>query len=264
MPAAPSLAAPAGADFGLDAPAFYRIVLPIGCALWAAYLLLVQLLPAPVAAGGGVQALLSGLASAGSWLLLVAAAAFVSSRWGKPRTARAMIARLGLAGDEEILDLGCGRGLAGITAARRLTAGRVVGIDIWNEADLAGNSAERALANAAAEGVAPRFQVQSADARRLPFPAASFDAVVSMTVLHNIHGAGERRQALAEIARVLRPGGQAAIFDIKHTGEYAAFFRQQGWPLVRSGLIPLWLMPGRYLLARKPAPGRDEPALPPR
>ena len=42
---------------------------------------------------------------------------------------------LGLRGDERILDLGCGRGAVLLLAARRLTAGRAVGVDLWRRAD---------------------------------------------------------------------------------------------------------------------------------
>ncbi|MGH9534848.1 MAG: class I SAM-dependent methyltransferase [Terriglobales bacterium] len=259
MPATSQTTVPARVDFGLDAPAFYRKMLPIGVALWAAFFLL-QRLPPPLVARGGMQALLSVCAASGGWLLASVIVAFFSSRWGKLWVARSLIGRMGLSGSEEILDLGCGRGLAGITAAQYLQtlrphvsgSERVTGVDIWKQEDLAGNAPERAVANAAAAGVAEDFRVRHGDARQLPFADASFDALVSMTCLHNIHGAAERRRALAEIARVLRPGGRAALFDILHTGEYAAYFRGQGWAVRRSGLIPLWCMPGRYLLLRKP------------
>ncbi|MGH9525137.1 MAG: class I SAM-dependent methyltransferase [Terriglobales bacterium] len=239
-------------DYGLDAAVFYRRLLPIGCGLWVIFGLF-QLLPQPVLHRMPMLAVLGILGWTGGYFLVVVAVAFVSSRWGKLRVAQRMAARLSVPASARILDVGCGRGLAGITVARRLPHSAVTGVDVWSKEDLIGNRAEVALANATAAGVAGRFSARTADARQLPFPDGAFDAVVSMTVLHNIHGAGEREKALAEIARVLRPGGQAAIFDIRHTAAYARFFRQQGWPVRRSFLFPLWLLPGRYLLADKPA-----------
>lgn len=53
--------------------------------------------------------------------------------------------------------------------------------------------------------------------------------------------------------RVLKPGGQLAIFDIFHASRYAEVLRQLGAQQVRtSGLILLWCLPGRRITARKP------------
>jgi hypothetical protein len=52
--------------------------------------------------------------------------------------------------------------------------------------------------------------------------------------------------------RVLKPGGQLAIFDIFHAGTYVKVLRQLGAREVRqSGLILLWCLPGRRIRARK-------------
>src|SRR6478735_9422765 len=64
------------------------------------------------------------------------------------------------------------------------------------------------------------------------FGGAVFDVVVSSLALHNIYNAREREQALGEIARVLRPGGHAAIFDVRHA--YARFFERNGFTIVRK------------------------------
>src|SRR5258706_15862751 len=47
--------------------------------------------------------------------------------------------RLQLRGDERVLDMGCGRGAVLTAVARRLTTGRVTGIDIWSTHDQSGN-----------------------------------------------------------------------------------------------------------------------------
>jgi cyclopropane fatty-acyl-phospholipid synthase-like methyltransferase len=68
-----------------------------------------------------------------------------------------------------VLDVGCGRGLLLIGAAKRLTTGKAVGVDIWQTEDLSGNRPEATLENARLERVAERVGVKDGDARRLPF-----------------------------------------------------------------------------------------------
>jgi arsenite methyltransferase len=69
-------------------------------------------------------------------------------------------------GDEIVLDVGCGRGLALVGSAKRLTSGKAIGIDIWQQQDQANNSATAALSNAAIEGVQERVEVQTANMRQ--------------------------------------------------------------------------------------------------
>jgi ubiquinone/menaquinone biosynthesis C-methylase UbiE len=127
-------------------------------------------------------------------------------------------------------------------------------VDIWRSEDLSGNSADATMANAKAENVANRVKIENADARKLPFGANSFDVVVSSLAIHNIDGSGERAKALREVARVLKPGGYLAIFDIFHTREYAKLLEQLGFGDIQlSPLTFLWCVPTRTLTARKPS-----------
>lgn len=101
-----------------------------------------------------------------------------------------------------MLDVGRGLGLFLIGAAKRLSTGRAVGIDKWQQEDLSGNNAAGTLDNATIEGVADKVDVHTGDAPALPFDDGSFDVVLSSMALHNIYNAGARHTAVREIARV--------------------------------------------------------------
>ena len=73
------------------------------------------------------------------------------------------------------MDVGCGRGLLLIGAAKRLTTGRAIGLDVWRRQDQAGNDPAATIANAQADGVAERVELREGDARQLPFDDQTFD-----------------------------------------------------------------------------------------
>jgi len=144
---------------------------------------------------------------------------------------------LGLRGDERILDLGCGRGAVLMLAARHLTTGRTVGVDLWRGADQSGNSPEATRRNAVAEGVADRVELLTGDMTALPFEDGSFDLVVSNFAIHNIRGRAGRERAIEEAVRVLRPGGRLRIADMRGTRRYRAHLARIGMSDVsRRGL----------------------------
>src|SRR5262249_17050764 len=118
-----------------------------------------------------------GLACAGCGLYASRRGEFVV--WGR------LLDQLPLRGDERGLGLGCGRGAVLLLAAQRLTSGRAVGVDVWRRGDQSGNAAEATGRNAAAEGVADRVELHTADMTALPFEADCFDVVVSNVALHN-------------------------------------------------------------------------------
>ena len=120
--------------------------------------------------------------------------------------------RAGLKGNEQLLDLGCGRGAVLVAAARRLPEGHAAGADLWSK-DQSGNSRDATLANASAAGVADRVDVHTADMTALPFADGSFDVVTSAMAIHNIPSDEGRYRAVDEAMRVLRPGGQLLIAD---------------------------------------------------
>jgi len=152
------------------------------------------------------------MAAAGTVLLANAGVYLHTTLRGKLRIWERELDRAGLQGNEQLLDLGCGRGAVLIAAARRLPTGRAVGVDLWTR-DQSGNSREATLANAAAAGVADRVEVHTADMTALPFPDGSFDVVTSALAIHNIPASEGRYRAVDEAMRVLRPGGQLLIAD---------------------------------------------------
>lgn len=151
-----------------------------------------------------------------------------SSKVGKVRERERLLDTLVWRGDEQVLDVGCGRGLMLIGAARRLTSGHATGIDLWRTEDLAGNAPEATLANAAAEGVVERLSLKTGDMCALPFAEASFDVILSRAAVHNVPRAAGRKRAVEEMARVLRPGGTILLADIRNLREYADALRAKG------------------------------------
>jgi ubiquinone/menaquinone biosynthesis C-methylase UbiE len=120
---------------------------------------------------------------------------------------------------DAVLDVGCGTGTLALEVARRVgRAGRVAGIDPGTE------QIARARAKAARRNAPIEFQIGVIE--QLPFPGCSFDVVFSTLMMHHLP-ASLKRQGLAEIARVLKPGGRLVIADFTHkkerTGQAARF-----------------------------------------
>ncbi|MBK9714092.1 MAG: class I SAM-dependent methyltransferase [Kouleothrix sp.] len=122
------------------------------------------------------------------------------------RTATADLAQVG-PGDA-VLDVGCGTGDLTLAIQRRVgPAGRVCGIDA------SAPMIEQARRKAVQRGAAVDFQVGYIE--RLAFPDASFDVVVSSLMWHHLP-TDLQAEALAELRRVLRPGGRLLIVDFRH------------------------------------------------
>lgn len=153
---------------------------------------------------------------------LIAGCYLYTTRAGKFACWERVFDQLDLDGDEQVLDLGCGRGAVLLALAKRLPRGRAVGIDLWKSADQLGNAVEVTRRNAAREGVSDRVQLDTGDLTALPYPDLSFDLVVSSLAIHNITDADGRARAVGEAVRVLRPGGRIVVADIRAVREYAA------------------------------------------
>ncbi|HEY1605837.1 MAG TPA: class I SAM-dependent methyltransferase [Allosphingosinicella sp.] len=249
-------------NYGIDAPTVVRNLAVIGIICVAASLASALLLAGGFVQPGPVLLILrnNGLVT-GIICLVMAFWMVASSLWLKKRVMRALLDSRAWRGEESVLDIGCGRGLIAVAAARRVPDGRVTGIDLWQARDLAGNNPDAIRANGEIAGVSGRLQVDTGDARSLPYPEASFDVVASMTAIHNISNATGRAAAIAEAWRVTKPGGQILIFDIRHARNYAAQLRGLGAKVRLTGPILLWGPVGWRLSAIKPGGGSVEPDL---
>jgi SAM-dependent methyltransferase len=166
---------------------------------------------------------------------------------------------LDLRGDEQIADLGCGRGAVLVAAAKRLPDGRAHGVDLWRSQDQSGNAEEVTARNAQLEGVSSRIELHTGDLVDLPLVDSSVDVVVSSLAIHNIPSAAGRTKAIDEALRILRPGGRLVIVDIKHVREHAQHLTAAGASEVaQRSLGPgLWFggpwVAGSVVTANKPA-----------
>jgi arsenite methyltransferase len=204
-------------DYGLDAPGLVRMFFIIGAVCLALIVVMTGFFGhiALVAYG-----LVPVLALVSAYTLFMGCFMIWGSRVEKRREREQVLDLVAWIGSEQVLDVGCGRGLMMIGAARRLTTGKAVGIDIWRAEDQSGNTKDAALANAEIEQVRDRVEVETADMRVLPFDDARFDVVLSSWVLHNLDARADRKTALGEMVRVLKPGGTLLLTDIVNRKDY--------------------------------------------
>jgi SAM-dependent methyltransferase len=125
---------------------------------------------------------------------------------------RPAFAELGLVVGQDVLDFGCGHGMAAVVLARG--GARVTAFDL--SAGYVREAARRARAN----GVSITFL--RADGERLPFAAGSFDAVWGAAILHHLDG----ERVAAELHRVLRPGGVAVFCEPWGENPFLGFARR--------------------------------------
>jgi ubiquinone/menaquinone biosynthesis C-methylase UbiE len=143
-------------------------------------------------------------------LVLHRAAAYDFFVWlmsgGRESVFRDRILRLArLRPGEAVLDVGCGTGTLAIAAKRQVgAAGTVCGIDASPE------MLARAARKSRRAGMAVAFT--EAPAQALPFPDATFDAVMTTVMLHHLPRPA-RAECAREIRRVLKPGGRVLVVD---------------------------------------------------
>jgi len=230
----PKAASPAKKpQYGVDAPGVIR-----NLALAGAILVLGPLF-FPLIKIGSVIIDTTGLMWSGGGCSLGAVLMLAYSLYGKYKHRDRMLGLLAWKGDEQVLDIGTGRGLLMIGAAKKLTTGKSIGIDIWNAEDLTGNNVESALSNAELEGVKDKVEILNENAKAMSFANDTFDVILTNMCLHNIYEKDGRKTACNEIGRVLKKGGTALIADFRHVREYKRNFDELG--------LSTKLLPANYL-----------------
>jgi len=159
------------------------------------------------------------------------------------RWRRAMVNQVVRAPGESVLDVASGTAGVAIQLARR-TRARVVGVDLTEQMLRRGN------VNVARAGLAGRIGLVAGQAEQLPFPDASFDALTFTYLLRYVD---DPQATLAELARVVRPGGRVA--SLEFCVPLSPLWRAAWWLYTRT-LLPLgglltggreWFVVGRFL-----------------
>lgn len=156
-----------------------------------------------------------------------------------PRWRRALVAAIDPRPDEQVLDVATGTGLVAAQLAQR--GARVVALD-QSEEMLAAARARLARVNG-------RVELVHGEAERLPFPAGRFDALTFTYLLRYVDDPGA---TLAELARVVRPGGRIGMVEFGVPGRAAlrgpwAAYTRVGLPALGRLASPAWAEVGRFL-----------------
>ncbi len=126
-----------------------------------------------------------------------------------------------VARDGQMLEIGSGTGRLAVEIARRARDLQITTMDSSTE------RLQRVEARIHASGLGRQVKPVHGDVRDIPFPDNSFDYVVS---LESVRRAGDPESSLAEIHRVLRPGGKAWLYDFRQETPVEA------WELIRERL----------------------------
>jgi ubiquinone/menaquinone biosynthesis C-methylase UbiE len=107
-----------------------------------------------------------------------------------------------------ILDAGCGFGATNLVLARAFPGSDLVGVDLSDP--LLALAREKALE----EGLAGRVRFQKADVQEIPFEDGAFDVVLNLNMVHLV---SKPLTMLAELERVLKPGGSLFVADLRRS-----------------------------------------------
>ena len=126
-----------------------------------------------------------------------------------------IVRRLQLKPTDRVLEIGSGPGYFSPSIARRLPAGRLTLFDV-----------QRGMLELAARRLEERgqrnFECCEGDAASLPFEDGAFDVVVMVAVLGEV---ADRRAAVREVARVLKPGGHLSVTELPGDPDFVALDR---------------------------------------
>jgi SAM-dependent methyltransferase len=165
---------------------------------------------------------------------------------------------------DHVLDVGCGSGRTMVALGRILKEGTITGLDRFDASYIRGGGLELLENNVRLAGLTSRVKTVKGDITRMPFAEATFDSAASTHAMDHL---GDGTLAgLAEVARVLKPGGRflmvvsvadwtmfglAALFSFFATteAEWKNMVQQAGFRIVDEGVFNrAW-----YLLLEKPA-----------
>jgi demethylmenaquinone methyltransferase / 2-methoxy-6-polyprenyl-1,4-benzoquinol methylase len=159
------------------------------------------------------------------------------------RWRRSMVDHLAPGQDQVVLDVAAGTAGISIQIARR-TGARVIGLDLTEQ------MLRRGAANVTAAGLDGRVPLVAGRAERLPLPDASVDALTFSYLLRYV---ADPQATLAELARVVKPGG--TIASLEFLAPPSPFWRFW-WRAYTATLLPLgglvtgglqWYKVGRFL-----------------
>ena len=173
-----------------------------------------------------------------------------------PRWRRALLDAVDPHPGQRILDVATGTGLVASRLASR--GAEVVGVD-QSEQMLAG--ARRRLSQR--PDLASRITLIQGEAEHLPFADGEFDALTSTYLLRYVD---DRAATMAELARVIKPGGRIGMveFGVPRSAALRALWRvhtRVGLPLIGRLVSPSWVEVGRFLGPNIEALHRAEPDL---
>jgi SAM-dependent methyltransferase len=203
---------------------------------------------------------------------LWSSAAFVVVRFGLDINGRASLPTQSFlaSGAGRVLDIGAGTGRSSIMVLEARPRTTLVALDLFGQSfdqhfGPGQSPQQRLLANFQTAGVEQRATIVTADMRKLPFDAGAFDAIVSAYALDHLGPKGSV-QALAEAARVIKPGGDFLLILVDddpwakfafgplfmHMGTrgaawWTARVKEAGFQICEEGTRPVTL----YLLARR-------------
>jgi len=160
---------------------------------------------------------------------------FFVNRFNARRNARIfgwMQVNVSLPSGAACLEIGCGNGDLASRVVDGLRPARYVATDL-DSRQL--DAARKHLAERYPSGLPPALELREADMLHLPFADGSFDAVLAVVSIHHVspnhHDPTEVPHALAEIDRVLRPGGALVYEEILHKDSIRAWLAEHGYVL---------------------------------